>query len=144
MSKHIQGSTPLSTKESAELDGFVNTQHTAAQKLERVSMHDPKYETREVVHLDAPTSFTRGTYAEGPMGAIGVKYSDEALIVIDNPRTGHDVDYSKLGYMHFSAAGEAETIVGSAPRYRVVSVQEIDHPGKAVYGGFMVYHLEEL
>ena len=140
----ISGPEFLSKEATQQINTFVGAQSTSATKLERVMRKDPEYETREIVQFDRPTSFTRGTYAEESMGAIRVKYSDAAMLVVDNPRVGYDVDYRKLGPVPFHAAPERETIVGAATRYRVVSVQEIDHPGKAVYGGFMVYHLEEL
>jgi hypothetical protein len=141
LSKHINDSHSLTKEEKTELKAAVLRSTTTKKMLQRVSVDDAKHERGEVIDL-GPTAFTSSNLLKGS-GAdhISVKYSDDALYLIREPKRGLDVDYAKLTAKNFSAAAEKETVL--AGKYRVAKVVKQDHPGRNS-GHLKVYVLEEI
>lgn len=119
------------------LEPQVASSKTAAKALIRINREDPKWREGQRIQLPT-TSFTRegNTVKSGKaIGHIGWKSSDKALIEIEAPSRGLDVDYSQFS-VPFNASGEAETLVAGS--YVVKAVTKIPEPGTSPAYGYLV------
>lgn len=147
LSSHVYDSHSVSESEKKLLISEIAIRTTSKERLHRVFSTNPKWNVGEEITLP-PTSFTGINIPKGrSAGHIGWKDSDEALAVIDNPKRGLDVDYSKLNNKagQVSPSEEDETVL--AGRYRVVKIKKIPVPGTAKdsgWGSVRQYVLEEI
>lgn len=144
VSKHVQDSGSLSVKEQHRLAVLASHSKTKQNTLQRIVHDNPKWTQGETLHF-GPTSFTGVDVKEGRgAGDIGWKSTDGAIVSIQKPKRGLDVDYKQAKTKGFSAASEKETIVSGW--YRVIKVEKIAEPGTNPEDGYKAPHyvLEEV
>lgn len=137
--KYVQDSHSLSETEQQRLAEAVRTKTPKAKSVIRIMPEDPGWTPSHTVSFDQPkstSSAVQDVLAGKPIGHISWKGSDGALVLIENPKTGLDVDYSKTNTPDFSAAGEKETIV--AGKYYVHERREVPEPGTREEDGYKV------
>lgn len=140
VSKYVNDSKALSDEEKQKLKESISRSSTSKARLERVMTNDPRHSVGDEIDL-GPSSFTdvRLTASKGA-DHISIKYSDDAVYILKDPKRGIDVDYTKVESKNFSAAGEKETVV--AGKYRIVGRKSMDHPARS--GKLRVYILSEV
>lgn len=141
VSSYLNGKR-LSSQDSKELENFISDKKTTSPQLFRVQTEDPDLYNGQVFSFNTPTSTTSTNLLEKDAGSIGIKYSDDSLFIIDNPKSGLDVDYTKTSGLIVPAANEKETIVSGQAKYKVNKIETVEHPGRS--GKLKVYRLEEL
>lgn len=122
------GERPMTPGQRTALRAHVAASTTSKPRLFRVNRADPQWTPGEPVTL-ALTSFTDVDITGGgsSAGAINFKYDDEAIISVESPRSGLDVDYRSLpGAKQFYAGDERETLVDAD--YQVVRVEDAPDP----------------
>ena len=146
VSKHVTDLDAMTSEEKTQLAHAI---HTSTLKdvgtLYRVSRDDPGWKPGSVITFGEPKSSTTVDVSTGKSaGQITFKSRDKAVIVIDNPKHGIAVDYSKVSQHHFYAGDEKEVII--AGKYMVVSVEQIPEPGTNPAYGYKVpkYTLREV
>ena len=141
---HVRDSKSTTPEQRKQLAEDASKSETKRPVLHRVMAEKPNWTSGETIDI-GPTSFTGADVPSGKSaGQIGWKSNDEALVIIEKPKRGLDVDYSKIDTGSVSPQGEAETVI--AGKYRVKEIRKVPEPGTKPQDGYTVpqYVLEEV